>query len=219
MGVPTSEVRFLPIYMQLEILRGVFMQVFTSSHTSEDNKAQLLVGGVPHLIDLAAQIFTGISLPPGDAAAWFESPNDAKGNIVLVIGLGDYSEVVYNPLSSVPAFVRAEKYLQLRLSVSDQPRAPKRPPSFHMVGTDDQSTMPRLNARFAPREDHMTALSIGSIVEAILTLVQKNCQFNTASIHSHPTAEDSVELTASLPFGSEKSIAITLLFDGLIVPY
>lgn len=219
MGTPSADVRFLPLDIQLEIMRGVYVQMFTSSQTPAAYKAELLSGGVPHLIELADTIFKGISLPPEDAAVWFESPDPFKRSIVLVIGLGDYAEIIYNPLSSTPAFVRAEKYLQLRLSVSDQPHAPKHPPSFHMVSAEGQSTMPRLNARFAPREYHMTAVSIGSIVEAILTLVRKNCQFNTASIHSHPTAQDSVELIASLPFGSEKSIAITLLFDGQIVPY
>jgi hypothetical protein len=219
MGTPTGDVRFLPLDIQLEIMRGVYMQKFTSNHTAAVHKAELLSGGVPHLIELADTIFKGICLPPEDAAVWFESPDPFKRSIDLVVGLGDYSNVASIPAITDPVFTKVKKYLQLRLSVSDQPHAPKHPPSFHMVSAEGQSTMPRLNARFAPREYHMTAVSIGSIVEAILTLVRKNCQFNTASIHSHPTAQDSVELIASLPFGSEKSIAITLLFDGQIVPY
>lgn len=217
MGTPSADVRFLPPDIQLEIMRGVYMQIFTSSQTPAAYKTELLSGGVPHLIELADTIFKGISLPPEDAAVWFESPDPLKRSIDLVIGLGDYREMI-TAVNAAPVFAEAKKYLQLRLTVSDNPHVLKRHKSFHMVDVSGHRRLPELNARFAPHEDHMTAISIGSIVEAILLLVHKNCQFNTASIHSHRTEENVVELKAVLPFGPSKSIALTLTFKGQIVP-
>ena len=220
LGVPTPDVRFLPLGVQLEIMRGCFMQtVLQNPNVSADDKAALTASHALHLVKVAETIFDGVILPPDQAAAWFYE-TEISG-VGVSVAIGDFTTAEQVPYTTEPAFASMPKHLHLELgvyngsySVDEEGQHHEAYDSFRMVAVADKKPG-KPHCFFYPKYTSMTPNSVGTILSNLWNLACNNRQ-DSGSIQCLVAYEQNnhAVIEASLPFGRNHFIGIKMTFEG-----
>lgn len=222
LGVPTPGVRFLPLDVQLEIMRDCFMQtVLQNPIVSADDKAALTASHALHLVKVAETIFDGVILPPDQAAAWFyETETSGVG---VSVAIGDFTTAEQVPYITKPAFASMPKHLHLELGVYngsycvDEEGQHSEPyDSFRMVVMNNRVTSKPLRDIF-PKYTSMTPQSVGAIISNIKRLNDDHRQDSVSTHWLDIYQDDETDraiIEATLPFGRNHFIGIKMTFEG-----
>lgn len=222
LGVPTPDVRFLPLDVQLEIMRGGFMHaIHQNPILTADQKAALTTSRALHLVKLAEIIFAGVILPPEQAVAWFHETETS--GVGVTVAVGDFSTASQTLFTTEPVFASMPKHLHLELGVYHGSYCVDEEGQHHEAY--DSSCMIVLNDRIVskplsdiyPKYTSMTPQSVGAIISNIKRLNDNHRQ-DTARACWLDTYEDEKEdhvvVESTLPFGRDHFIGIKLTFEG-----
>lgn len=222
LGVPAADMRFLPLGVQLEIMRGGFMGAMFSNPTIDsDQKAALINSQALHLVKLAETIFDGVILPPDQAAAWFYE-TEISG-VGVSVAIGDFTTAAQVPYITEPAFASMPKHLHLELGVyngsycvDEEGQHHEDYDSFRMVALNNRITFKPLCDIF-PKYTSMTPQSVGAIISNISQLACSNRQDSGSDqclVAYEQDGQGVVE--ATLPFGRDHFIGVKMTFAARI---
>ena len=222
LGVPAADMRFLPLGVQLEIMRGGFMGAMFSNPTIDsDQKAALINSHALHLVKLAETIFDGVILPPDQAAAWFYE-TEISG-VGVSVAIGDFTTAAQVSYTTEPAFASVPKHLHLELGVyngsycvDEEGQHHEHYDTFRMVALNNRlSSKPSCD--IFPKYTSMTPQSVGAIISNIKRLNDNHRQdivsTNWLDIYKDEK-EDHAVIEATLPFGRNHFIGIKMTFEG-----
>ena len=222
LGIPTSDVRFFPLDVQLEIMRGSFMQAFHQNPVlTADQKAAWLASNALHLVKLAETIFADVILPPDQAVAWFHETETSS--VGVTVAIGDFSTATQVPYNTESPFESMPNHLHLELGiyngsycVDEEGQHHEDYDSFRMVVLNDRIGS-KPSCDIFPKYTSMTPQSVGTIISNIKRLNDNHRQDNV-SIHwldiYQDDGADRAIIEATLPFGRNHFIGIKLTFEG-----
>ena len=222
LGVPTPDVRFFPLDVQLEIMRGSFMHAFHQNPMlTADQKSALLTSNALHLVKLAETIFADVILPPEQAVAWFHETETS--GVGVSVAVGDFTAASQTIFAAAPAFANMPKYLHLELGVyhgcycvDEEGQHNEDYDSFRMVVLNNRITSKPSRDIF-PKYTSITPQSVGTIISNIKRLNDNHRQ-DIVSANWLDIYEDEKEnhavIEATLPFGRNHFIGIKLTFEA-----
>ena len=222
LGVHTPDVRFLPLDVQLEIMRGGFMHaIHQNLILTADQKAALTTSRALHLVKLAEIIFAGVILPPEQAVAWFHETETS--GVGVTVAVGDFSTASQTLFTTEPVFASMPKHLHLELGVyhgsycvDEEGQHHEDYDSFRMVVLNNQITS-KPSCDIFPKYTSMTPRSVGAIISNIKRLNDDHRQ-DSESANWLDIYEDEKEnhavIEATLPFGRNHFIGIKMTFEG-----